>query len=54
MMDRRTLDQIQLRQQEIGKISNEMINELQKESIERIEALKKECEELKKRLSHPQ
>jgi len=54
MMDRRTLDQIQLHQQEIGKISNEMINGLQKESIERIEALKKECEELNKRLSHPQ
>jgi DNA-binding response OmpR family regulator len=53
MLDRRTLSQIQLHQQEIEKISNEMINELQKESIERIEALKKECEELRKRLNHP-
>ena len=47
MVNHKTLAQIKARQQEIERRSSQIITDLQKESAERIEALRKEVEALK-------
>ena len=51
MINGKILSEMNARQEDLKKIGNEMIGDLQKESSEKIRALEKDLEELKKKLT---